>query len=455
MGLAFESAELQDMNLVDINHFIDRWHDAVAVTLQEMGRFDGTLADLATYLKSEIRHRRALRNLAVNPLLCAMLCALNRDRRRQLPSVRLELYEACVHMLLERRDLERPVDLSDYPNLTYTDKKTLLRDLAYWMLCNGWSEVSLEKAEKRLEDTMRFMPNLPSNATASKIRRFFIERSGLVRQPVKGQLDFAHRTFQEYLAAQEAIDKDDVEQLIRHAHLDEWREVIIVAVGVARRSEAADLLTKLIKRGDQEPNYHNYLHLLAMASLESVRRLEPAIITKVKKRMAHIVPPQNEWQSRDLANTGELAVPYLHFQPEYSSKIAVFCVKTLNQIGGEAALEALKSYVEDGSEEVQTALLNAWDSFDRQEFTRQILKSLVGQRTTLVSKTHFSSLEGFEQVPHLERLELGTTSLSSTASDLTPLKNFTNLRHLTLLNFTALRDLRPLSKLSTLTSLHL
>ena len=453
--LGFETADLQDMNLADTDQFIDRWHDAVAVSLQEMGRSDDTLPDLAAHLKSEIRRRRPLRNLAVNPLLCAMLCALNRKYRKKLPAVRLELYEASVKMLLQQRDLERDVKLdNDYLDLSYTDKETLLRDLAYWMLRNGWSEVALEKAEKQLARTMRSMPNLPDQVMPSKVRRFFSERSGLVRTSVKGQLDFAHRTFQEYLAALEALENDDLGVLIRHAVHEDWREVIIVAVGKARQNEAPELLTKLMECGDQEPNSRHYLDLLAMACLETVRRLEPAIKSKVEERVKQIVPPKDEDQSRALADTGELAVPHLGYRPQYTPKEAELCIKTLSLIGEEAALEALKSYVGARREEVETALLNAWDLFDRPSFAEQIFKPLVGQRTRLLSRARFSSLEGFEQVPHLQGLQLESLG-SSTASDLTPLKKLINLRDLTLLNFTELKELTPLRELTALTSLSL
>lgn len=455
--LQFERADLQDMNVVDIDQFIDCWHEAVAVSLREMRRSDHTLPDLAAHLKSEIRLRRPLRNLAVNPLLCAMLCALNRKYRQKLPTMRLELYKTCVNMLLEQRELERSVNLPDYPALRIEDKKGLLCDLAYWMLHHGLSEVSLEKAEECLAESMRAMPNLPSDATASQIRRFFTERSGLVRIPIKGQLDFAHRTFQEYLGAQEAIERGRIEELTNKAHNEDWREVIIVAIGEAPRKVAAKLLTRLMERGDQEPNHRPYLDLLAMASLDVVSRLDdPAIKAKVEERVKQIVPPKNEEESRALANanTRELAVPHLGYRAQYTPKQAELCVKTLSFIGEEAALEKLKSYLGNGGEEVETALLNAWDSFDRSSFIKQIFKPLVRQRTSLLSCARFSSLEGFEQLPHLQHLQLESLG-SSTASDLRPLKYLTNLRNLTLSNFTELKDLTPLRELTALTSLSL
>ena len=55
---------------------------------------------------------RHLRALTVSPLLCALVCALNRERRTQLPRDRMEIYEAALDMLLERRDRERGVELA-------------------------------------------------------------------------------------------------------------------------------------------------------------------------------------------------------------------------------------------------------------------------------------------------------------------------------------------------------
>ncbi len=114
----FSSAELQPMELPEIDAFIDNWHRAVREELHEEEE-KTELQFLAKQLKEEVRHSRSKRNLATNPLLCAMLCALNRDRRQQLPSDRIELYEACCKMLLEWLDKERRIELADYPCAGY------------------------------------------------------------------------------------------------------------------------------------------------------------------------------------------------------------------------------------------------------------------------------------------------------------------------------------------------
>ena len=91
----FDVAELQPMELNDIHIFINHWHDAVRGELSsEEEKME--LAPLAEHLKEEVEHRRSIRNLATSPLLCAMLCALNRDRSKQIPSIGIELYEILL-----------------------------------------------------------------------------------------------------------------------------------------------------------------------------------------------------------------------------------------------------------------------------------------------------------------------------------------------------------------------
>ena len=123
--LGFDIADLQPMELIDINNFIEHWHAAVR---EELASEDSKkeLVDLAASLKRVVRRNRPIRILATTPLICAMLCALHRQRHRRLPADRLELYRACVELLLERREVERGIDLRDYPPFNLRQKKLLL-----------------------------------------------------------------------------------------------------------------------------------------------------------------------------------------------------------------------------------------------------------------------------------------------------------------------------------------
>ncbi len=161
---SFSSMVLLEMELPHVFSFIDHWHEAVKQELftdQERNE----LVPLAEHLKEQVKQVRPILNLATNPLLCAILCALNRDRRRQLPINRIELYKACVSLLLERREKERRVDVSDYPALNFSQKHRLLEDLAYWMVEENLSEAEISVVDERFSRKLENMPNISQDAT--------------------------------------------------------------------------------------------------------------------------------------------------------------------------------------------------------------------------------------------------------------------------------------------------
>lgn len=322
----FEHAELQPMALSDIYTFIDHWHTAVAEEVTDAEE-KAELPSLAKHLKKEIQQSRAKRDLATNPLLCAMLCALNRERRENLPSDRIELYEVSCQILIERRDKERRVPLTDYPAqaLTYRQKRVLLEDLAYWLMKNGWSEVELFRVDERLTRKLKGMHNISSNISGIDTRQLFLERTGIVRETVTSHIGFMHRTFQEFLTAQAILDEGDIGVLIGHAHNDQWWEVIILASGLATKKVRGDLLLGLIDRGDAESENRYPLHMLAVACLDTSIELEPVVKHDIQQCLNELVPPKNIAEAKALTKAGELAVPFLAYSPQYSPSTAV-CV---------------------------------------------------------------------------------------------------------------------------------
>jgi len=445
----FIHAELQPMGMTDIRAFIDHWHQAVREELQEETEKNDLLF-LAEHLKEFVKGSLALRSLATNPLLCAMLCALHRDRRQQLPADRIELYEACCYLLLERRDKERHIELSDYPNLTYRQKRALLEDLAYWLIKNGWTEVERQEADDRFARKLTNIQNLTGKISGTEVRRFFIERSSIIREPVVGRVDFTHRTFQEYLAAQAAIDEGDLGFLVRFAHLDQWREVIILASGLARRKSGV-LVQAIIKRGDTEAEYQHRLHLLAVSCLQTTIELEQNVKEDVEKRISTLVPPKNLSDVNALASAGDLAVPYLVRHKGYPDSIAKLCIRTLARIGTELALEAIEEYTYNASDAIRDELLSMWDYFDRGDYACQVLSHIL-QGMWKVQLERLPSLEGFQHFAGLTSLEIANYHQ---ISDLLPLSALTRLTSLDLRSCKQVVDLRPLSTLTQLTSLNL
>lgn len=199
-GEGFTDATLQPMTPEQVNSLIRQWHAALAEKINDSEE-RAEILQLPATLARTLRLRPALRRLTTNPLLCSMICALHRDSRENLPNERVELYEQCVDMLLTKRDEGRKVPLGpEYARLTPGQQLVLVQNFAYWMMRNGYSDVSVEEADQHFEAKL---PDLDApNADGRNVRRFFAERTNLIREPVDDRIDFTHRTFQEFLAAQ-------------------------------------------------------------------------------------------------------------------------------------------------------------------------------------------------------------------------------------------------------------
>lgn len=451
----FEDAELQPMQLSDIVAFIDHWHAAVREELPE-GEEKMELPELAEALKSEIRRSKQKRELATSPLLCAMLCALHRDRKRQLPSDRVQLYEACIEMLIERRDIERGVQLRNFPVLGYRQKRALLEDMAYWMLKNNWPDVEWTQAEEWLGKKLQNMHGLPSNATKAKVLNLLVERTGIVREPVPEHIDFTHKTFQEFLAAQALINESDIGLLIENAHKDQWREVVILAAGVTKKErEREEIINGLLMRGDKEEKKRHQLHFLAITCLENSISLSRALRAEVESRLKKLLPPKNMTDAKALASAGELAVPFLVKNRRDYSTTAAACVRALFLIGGEMAWNLLRQYAYDFRQAVSNEFKKAWPTLDaKTEEGKRALSLIYGDRTALdlSACTQLSDLSGLALSPRLTGLDLSWCY---------QLKNLNWLAYapgLTILNLKGciqLRDLSGLVHVPSLTTLDL
>lgn len=449
---SFSDAELQPMEINDIHTFIDHWHTAVAEDIyDEEAKI--TLFSYAQHLKDEVETSRSKRNLATNPLLCAMLCALNRERRQELPSDRIELYEACCQLLIERRDKERRIELTDYPAhvLKYNQKRLLLEDLAYWFIRNDWSEVEVDVADERFSRRLQNMFSIPEDISGADVRRFLVERSNIIREPVVGHIDFTHRTFQEFLAARAALDEGDIGVLIEHANNDQWSEVIVLASGLAPRKIRERLIRKLIARGDVEEESQYKLHILAVSCLESSLELEQHLKKEVQKRLGALVPPRDLAQAQALAAAGELAAPYLIWDREYPVSTITACIYALAFIGGRAALKVLETYTNDKRSAVVNELWRIWDNFDKITYAQRVLSKTL-QDTFSRPPIFLPSLEGFQCFTSLTALNL---SNCSKITDLSPLAQLAQLTSLNLSGCNQIADITPLTNLKGLTSLNL
>jgi Leucine-rich repeat (LRR) protein len=485
---SFRAAELLPMDSADISIFLEHWHAAAERLIVDADE-RSELRRFSQRLMVSLRENRSLHDLASSPLLCAMLCVLNWDRRSALPSDRWELYRLALETLIHRRELERGTATSRILDLRVADLRILLQDLAYWLLRNQLTDVDKNRAIGHLGGKIRDLPHV--TATAREVFEYLLLRSGVLREPVEGRIDFVHRTFQEYLAARQAIDNDDVEAILAQAHLDHWREVVTLAAGHANRQQRASLVDGLLDRGDGDPENRHRLYLLAVGCLEIGRELPEYEQERLEQRLNTLVPPRSLADAAPLASAGDLAVPLLSGHSDRSPEVVAACVRTLSLVRGPRALEVIREYGSDGRPAVVAELIQAWQSFDPEAYARDVigdsplfdqglkisapdylpslrwLKNLrtltcdcrIGSPSEWGAPDAFSSLSGLREL-RFERatlsllylsesvrglLELEVLDLTGAGSlrDIAPVEDLVNLRRLALDECLALADLGP------------
>lgn len=446
-GSGFEAHSLMAMGKKDIRAFIDHWHTAArseCVSDEEREQLDAYEASLWRAVGT----RRDLGRLATNPLMCALLCALNRDRRTQLPRARKELYDAALDMLLVRRDTERDIVGVEGVDLTRDEQTALLQRLAYWLIRNGQAEADREEALAMVTEWLTAMSQV--QGSPQDVFAHLLIRSGLLREPAPGAVGFVHRTFQDYLGAKAAVEARDFGVLVRHAHDDQWHDVVQMAVGHARAEERARMLRQLLKRAAQTRKHHNRLVLLAAASLEHAPELDPAVRAEVQLQTAALLPPRSREEAEGLAALGEVVLELLPGPEEVPGGFpAGYVVMTAGLVGGEAAYEVIKRYRDDERVSVGTELCEAWGSFDTDSYAREILAARDWDEA-YVSAATAQQMAALSYVPQAHAIRL-----QGAHADLSPLIHRRATRKLFVFDNKDLSDITPVASMHSLTEVGL
>ncbi|WP_449346734.1 NACHT domain-containing protein [Streptomyces xanthochromogenes] len=469
-GRGFVAHSLLPMEREDVRAFVAHWHGSVRLgcpSPEERARLDAYEASLL----SAVTSRRDLGRLATNPLMCALLCALNRDRRMQLPRARKELYDAALDMLLVRRDTEREITGVEGVTLTRDEQTALLQRLAYWLIRNGLAETDRGEAVWMVTEWLAAMPQVTGEP--DQVFAHLLIRSGLLREPVPGSVGFVHRTFQDYLGAKAAVEDRDFGVLVRNAHDDTWDDVVRMAVGHARVDERARLLRQLLRRADHAPRLRHRLVLLAAACLEHAPELDPAVRGDVEARARELMPPRTWDESEALVKVGALVLELLPGPQDLSEMEAAYVVRTAWAVGGDAALEVIRRFRADERSTVRIQLAMGWSKFDAAEYVDEVLGTAARWDNVHVTMRTAEQLAQLERLPGinligvegdhvlpshlLARESLRALSVLGNAvfDDLAVLDRLTALEWLQLGGCPAVADLTPLTALPALQDLRL
>jgi hypothetical protein len=464
----FATALLERMTAADIKELIRHWHDAVR-DAGDLPCAPEQLPGFEAALLARLESAPHLRALAGSPLLAAMLCALNLDREKQLPRDRMGLYAAALELLLERRDVERQIPV-EY-ELERSQKMQILQDLAWRLSIFGRTELPKDAVIGRTREKLAAMPSAPADAEA--VVEHLLERSGILREPVPGRIDFVHRTVQEYLTAKQFADDGDLEPLIARAHKDQWRETVIMAAGHANAPQREELLSGLVRRIRTEHRHARRLKLLVAGCLETLPIIPGDLRSHVEACLDDLVPPRDLASARSLSNVGEPILARLPRTPDgLTAAAARAVVHTAWLVNGPEALDLLAGYGADPREGVQEELIRGWEYFDPDRYARDVLAAapLKGGHLTvptsrlLPAARHIAQLRSFNSfrgpLPDLSFLRLirqpirRLSVINLQSGDLSPLEwHADSLEDVYITSDVALRDLTPLFRLPKLKKL--
>jgi hypothetical protein len=457
----FRVAELQPMSIADINVFITRWHKALREELGDGEEYNTIPGDQRALL-STIEKDPHLRTLANNPLLCALLCALNRERRGDLPRQRAEVYRAALEMLLERRDKERGLRTLDS-----TSQTIVLQELAFWLLRQGKLDVPIQQAQQVID---RILSSLPARDEDSReILDHLLTRSGLIREPIRDRIDFIHRTFQDYLAGKAAVENDEIGLLIGNAGSDQWRDVIVMAAALSQPRQREELLRGLITESGRKKD--ETLNLLAVACLQNAPQLSPDLRSDIESIARNLLPPRSIQAAQSLAAAGDLVLDVLASRAPMNQEEVTASIRLAGMIGTDGALDLL-SAIAQTHHGIEAELVQAWRLFDPMRYAKEVLGRADLQAEIFVTDMELLPYIAYLDTPGGLRVDggeamdlsslgnrpVGLTSLSiyrRPRAKLNGIERWDGLERLELIFENTVPDLQPVAAVRSLKSLHI
>lgn len=264
----FPHYELKRFDDDKIEQFINNWYDSRFLDKTEAERRKDSL-------RKALDDNDRIKLLARNPLLLTIIALIHRYQA-VLPKERYKLYQRAVETLLTSWDANK--ELSNHTILNYLeldDLQRLMEGLAFWIHTQGNTgdneggtvidrEELIEQLSREIK-TLKQIERYQAKQEAERFIEFIRDRTGLLNEQGQDCYAFVHKTFQEYLCAQEvnyqADNEDDFEivlNAIRNNLYDaHWREVLLLLIAQQKPKKAAKAIRAILNQGS---DYEQWLH---------------------------------------------------------------------------------------------------------------------------------------------------------------------------------------------------
>ncbi|NES24639.1 MAG: hypothetical protein F6K41_38455 [Symploca sp. SIO3E6] len=209
--------------------------------------------------------------MACNPLLLTMI-ALVHDNRGALPGSRVELYGEICEVLLIRRQQAKGVP--DNIPLNVGQQQSVLQVLALNLMIKQTREFTLAQGVGIIQKQLAAVAG--NQIQPEQFLKHIENVSGLLVEKELGLYEFAHLSFQEYLAAAYVKETNQEKPLIQKINDSWWHETI-------RLYAAKSDTTNLIKAALANPTVASLT--IAYDCLTEGNRLEPGVRQQLEAKL--------------------------------------------------------------------------------------------------------------------------------------------------------------------------
>jgi hypothetical protein len=225
-----------------------RWNSAEAPLTDDAIRAnaEAEAAEAVEHLRRQLFASLPLRDLAKNPLLITMIAEIHRGGA-DLPKQRLELYRKIFDVLLGIRPRRRGTVLSLSPEQNLAILQLLSLRLVEQDSYKDLFELS-EATPWILDCLMGCAKDKP--ITPQQFWEEMRDVAGVLCEKEQSLYEFAHLTFQDYLAARQIREEKREALLVQNLTNDRWEEIICF---YAAMGNATSILNAVLSALEQQP----------------------------------------------------------------------------------------------------------------------------------------------------------------------------------------------------------
>lgn len=188
----------------------------------------------ASQLQIVIEQNIRIKKLSFNPFLLSMICyTFQTCGQEALMEGRSQLYESCIHFLIQR---------------LYDDSYSNQKEISSGTILDLLKEISLkfflwQESDFNIEHLNLIGQGVLKNEKSELIVEIFNEiekETGLIIQFDEG-FSFVHKSLWEYFTALALLNKD-LSEIIKHSANPDWEEVIRLYAGMLESSNSIEIL---------------------------------------------------------------------------------------------------------------------------------------------------------------------------------------------------------------------